>query len=221
MADSSQPNTICLYYDDGAYQPEIDAIGNLSSGSYGDSYVQDTAAAGGALASHFFAACGTPTTTDAGAISITAGAMTPASDGFRLYSIEYASQCSPSDNTDCWDYQNISCTTASCILTDPTPNDGHFVVGHEMSPTSIILASLATTAAPGANASLLTLLLVAGLLLSVGSVVALARRQRYRRNTGSHSVSHKCAGINSPCACISSSSIARARWGMAGSEGEW
>lgn len=130
----------------------------------------------GALASDFFAACGTRTTTDAGAISVTADAMTPGSDGFRLFSIEDPSQCSPSDNTDCWDYQGDSCTTASCSLTDPTANDGHFVVGNEMDPTSITLASLAT-AAPGANASMMALILAAGLLLSLGSVVALARRQ--------------------------------------------
>ncbi len=95
----------------------------------------------GARVSDYYAACGTGATALSGLITIVGDSVTPGPTGFRLYSITNPLECSPASNTACWDYQNVSCTTAGCSVTGSVARDGHFMVGNEVDPTAVSLQS--------------------------------------------------------------------------------
>ena len=142
----------------------------------------------GALVSDFFAACssqggGTPI----GAITITGDSVTPGTDGFRLYEVQNADDCSPSDNVDCWDYAgavdvngdptgSAHCTgLVGCTVTDETASEGNFVVGNETDPTAITLSNLTVTSAR--NTWVPVALVVTSLTLVGGLFLARRRRE--------------------------------------------
>lgn len=122
----------------------------------------------GALVSDFFAACGSRSSTMPGALTITGDSVTPGTTGFRLYSITNPADCSPSDNTACWDYQGATCGTAGCTVTDGTANAGHFVVGNEVDPTAITLRDLSATTHAETSGLWVGIALAFGLLMIVG-----------------------------------------------------
>lgn len=122
----------------------------------------------GARVSDYYAACGTRESASAGTITILGDTVTPGPLGFRLYSIGDPVECSPADNTACWDYQASSCSTVGCSVVDSAGNDGHFMVGNEMDPTNIALQSFSSDGGTGMWVpGVLGLLVLAGLSLAV------------------------------------------------------
>ena len=95
----------------------------------------------GALASNFMATCVTRGTAagNVAAISVDADAVTPGATGFRLYEVTDPADCSPADNTACWDYTNGTSGSAGATIADPAASEGNFVIGNEVDPTNINL----------------------------------------------------------------------------------
>lgn len=148
---------------------------NLGRNTVNPPFNNGTVVGIGALASDFFGACLSRDGSGPGAITIESDNQVPGATGFRLYEITDATQCSPSDNTFCWDYQNVSCNTAACSVTDPTPTEGDFVVGNELDPTAVQLVNL--TANPTRDIWLPALLALGALLLIGGAALILRKQQ--------------------------------------------
>ena len=150
---------------------------NLGRSTSNPPFNNGTTSGLGALASDFFAACLSRDGSGVGAISVTADSVTPGTAGFRLYEITDVLDCSPSTNTACWDYDGASGTTPGATLTDPSPSEGHFVIGNQMDPTVITLRSLTAESDNGPIWALLIGVMFATIALLVGRAV-LYRRQR-------------------------------------------
>ena len=119
---------------------------NLGRNTVNPPFNNGTTTGLGALVSDFFAACLSRNSSGPGAVTITGDNQTPGLTGFRLYEITNVLECSPSSNTQCWDYTTATCATASCSVTDPSASEGHFVVGNELDPTALSLTSFKATA---------------------------------------------------------------------------
>ncbi len=142
---------------------------NLGRSTSNPPFNNGTVAGLGALVSDFFAACGSRGSSTPGAITITGDSVTPGvPGGFRLYSITTPVDCSPSDNTACWNYQSVSCFTAGCSVTDGTVNAGHFVIGNQVDPTAVTLRDLSATPHAETGGLWVGLALVLGLLVIIG-----------------------------------------------------
>jgi hypothetical protein len=141
----------------------------------------------GALVSDFFAACSSRNGTSVGTITITGDSVSPGAEGFRLYEIMDAADCSPADNTACWDYAgavdgdgnptgNAHCTTTGCSVTDENTSEGHFVVGNGEDPTLVTLENISISSSSGNT--WLPFVLLAGSVALVGGAVGFLRKRR-------------------------------------------
>lgn len=127
----------------------------------------------GALVSDFYAACLSQSGTGIGAITVSGDSVTPGSTGFRLYQITDAADCSPSDNTACWDHTGDSCSTAGCSVTDSAASENHFVIGNEVDPTAIVFTSVSASS----NSWLAVGLVVSLSALALGALFVLRKRR--------------------------------------------
>ncbi len=145
----------------------------VSMGRANNPYGNGTVIGLGARVSDYYAACGTRTSALSGLITIAGDSVSPGPTGFRLYAITDPLQCSPASNTQCWDYEGVSCGAAGCAITGAVARDGHFMVGNEVDPTSISLASFGSQAESPVWLPLVFL----GIALGAASLVVLRRRQ--------------------------------------------
>ncbi len=132
----------------------------------------------GALVSDFYAACTSRDSSNVGQITVTGDNVTPGSNGFRLYEIQDVADCSPADNTACWDYaggspgDGATCSSTGCSVTDQTASEGHFIVGNEVDPTAITFTAISASSNPWLSVGLVVTVSV----LALGALVVLRKR---------------------------------------------
>ena len=154
---------------------------NMGRSTVNPPFNNGTATGLGALVSDFFAACQSRDGNAIGAITIAGDGVMPGADGFRLYEIMDATECSPSDNSACWDYAGslpptgiAQCTSgAGCSVTDESASEGHFVVGNQLDPTALSLTTFTATSAAQPWIPVALALAVLGLM---GGLILLRKR---------------------------------------------
>lgn len=164
---------------------------NLGRNTVNPPFNNGTTTGLGALVSDFFGACLTRNSSGPGAVTIIGDNQAPGVDGFRLYEIMDATECSPADNTSCWDYtggvaggvptgtaasgdDSICSGIVGCTVVDEAASEGVFVVGNQLDPTAITLKSFSTSATqPWVPVALMA----AVLALVTGGYILLRKRQ--------------------------------------------
>lgn len=135
---------------------------NLGRNTVNPPFNNGTVTGLGALVSDFFAACLSRNSSGPGTVTIIGDNQTPGLSGFRLYEITNEAECSPADNTFCWDYagavsggnptgtpgsgdDSICSSGAGCTVVDESASEGLFVVGNGLDPTALSLTSFEAT----------------------------------------------------------------------------
>lgn len=165
---------------------------NLGRNTVNPPFNNGTTTGLGALVSDFFAACQSRNGSLPGTITIVGDNQTPGLNGFRLYEIMNVTECSPADNTHCWDYagaldgsgyptgtmgsgdDSICWDAVGCSVVDETASEGLFVVGNELDPTAI---SLKTFSASASQPWFPVALILAVLSLITGGYILLRKRK--------------------------------------------
>ncbi len=144
---------------------------NLGRDTANPPFHNGTVAGLGALVSDFFVACTSRGGTDAGAISVQADNVSPASGGLRLFRIQNTADCSPSTNTACWSYDGVSSIVAGATLTALAANEGHYVIGNGTDPTAVTLRDLSANGLPSSSGPVVLGVLIVAVMFALSAIL--------------------------------------------------